>query len=87
MNRRFWLSRVSCAAVFWARPCGNRPTTEARRAGPELLHPNLGVRTVVDQLITPISIAFLGASDLLVLEKVTGQVKRVTNGAVVATDI
>ncbi len=36
-------------------------------------------------LITPISMAFLGANDFLVLEKNTGQVKRVVNGAVQGT--
>jgi glucose/arabinose dehydrogenase len=58
---------------------------KAQHVTPELLDPTLGVRTVVDQLTTPVSIAFLRMSDLLVLEKDTGRVKRVIDGVVVAT--
>jgi glucose/arabinose dehydrogenase len=54
----------------------------AQAAGPTMLDPSLAVRTVVSGLTTPTSIAFLGPSDLLVLEKNTGRVLRVTNGAV-----
>src|SRR5688500_8339342 len=55
-------------------------------AQPTMLHPRLGVRTVVSAgLELPTSIAFLGANDFLVLEKNTGKVKRVVNGAVQAT--
>jgi glucose/arabinose dehydrogenase len=50
--------------------------------GPAVVDPNLRVRTVVDGLVTPSSIAFLGPNDFLVAEKNTGQVKRVVNGAV-----
>lgn len=45
----------------------------------------LGVRTVTSGLVQPTSIAFLGQNDFLVLEKSTGQVKRVVNGAVQST--
>ena len=51
--------------------------------GPTMLHPLLGVRPVVRGLVTPTSMAFLGANDLLILEKISGRVKRVTDGAVV----
>jgi glucose/arabinose dehydrogenase len=50
--------------------------------GPTLLAPNLELRTVVDGLALPTSIAFLGSDDLLVLEKNSGQVKRVVNDVV-----
>jgi glucose/arabinose dehydrogenase len=50
--------------------------------GPSVVDPNLGVRTVVENLDQPTSMAFLGANDFLVLEKATGQVKRVVNGVV-----
>jgi glucose/arabinose dehydrogenase len=46
---------------------------------------NLNVRPVVTGLTMPTSMAFLGANDLLVLEKASGKVLRVTNGVVVAT--
>ena len=54
-------------------------------AAPEVLDPNLGVRTAASGLVTPISIAFLGQNDMLVLEKQTGMVKRVLNGVVTGT--
>jgi glucose/arabinose dehydrogenase len=52
---------------------------------PTLLVPDLALRTVVDGLALPTSIAFLGPNDLLVLEKNSGKVKRVVNGVVRAT--
>src|SRR5918999_19738 len=57
----------------------------AQSGGPEMLVRNLGVRTTVENLITPISMAFIGNNDFLVLEKNTGQVKRVVGGAVQGT--
>ena len=54
----------------------------AQNDSPEMLVPALQVRTVVDGLNVPISLAFLGAHDMLVLEKDTGRVKRVTAGVV-----
>jgi glucose/arabinose dehydrogenase len=47
-----------------------------------LTDPALAVSTVVGELMQPISMAFIGPNDFLVTEKATGQVKRVTNGAV-----
>lgn len=52
---------------------------------PEVLVPNLDVRTVISGLITPISIAFLADNDMLLLEKNTGKVLRVTDGTVQGT--
>jgi glucose/arabinose dehydrogenase len=52
---------------------------------PSLVDPNLRVRTVVEGLDQPTSMAFLGPNDFLVLEKATGQVKRVVNGVVQST--
>src|SRR5438874_8108005 len=46
-----------------------------------MLDPNLQVTTVLSTGITqPIGIVFLNANDFFVLEKASGQVKRVTNG-------
>ena len=53
--------------------------------GPTLVDPKLQVRTVVENLNQPTSMAFLGVSDFLVLEKPTGQVQRVTNGVLAST--
>lgn len=55
------------------------------QAGPEMLVPNLSVRTTISDLVTPISMAFIGSNDFLILEKNTGQVKRIVNGAVHST--
>lgn len=49
---------------------------------PSLVDPNLRVRTVIEGLDQPTSIAFLGPNDFFVLEKATGQVKRVVNEVV-----
>ena len=57
----------------------------AQSSAPEMLVPNLAVRTSVSDLITPISMAFLGANDFFVLEKNTGKVQRIVNGAVQST--
>jgi aldose sugar dehydrogenase len=51
-------------------------------AAPTMTDPALDVRTVVSGLVTPTSMAFIGSNDLLVLEKNTGLVMRVTNGAI-----
>jgi glucose/arabinose dehydrogenase len=57
----------------------------AQSSGPQMLEPSLDVRPVVTGLALPTSFAFLGPSDMLVLEKDTGRVRRVTNGNIVAT--
>lgn len=61
------------------------PRSVAQVTGPEMVDVNLKVRPVVSGLLTPINIAFLGANDFLVLEKATGKVQRVVNGAVQST--
>lgn len=53
--------------------------TAAPAQEPELLDPNLEVRTAVSGLSQPISMAFIGKGDMLVLEKASGQVKRVVD--------
>src|ERR671931_933925 len=66
-----------------------RSDAKAAPAGPTMLDPRLTVNTVVSGLTTPSSIAFVGSNDMLVLEKNTGKVLRVANGAVqgVALDL
>jgi glucose/arabinose dehydrogenase len=49
---------------------------------PEVVDPDLAVRTAASGLSQPVSIAFIGRDDLLVLEKASGQVKRVVDGEV-----
>src|SRR5213079_2866157 len=53
--------------------------------GPAVFDPNLKVTTVVSGLDQPTSMVFLGDGDFLVLEKATGRVQHVVNGAVVGT--
>ena len=54
----------------------------------KILDPTLQVTTVLNSGITqPIGIVFLSANDFLVLEKASGLVKRVTNGAVQGTPV
>lgn len=57
----------------------------ALEAVPAVLDPSLSVQTVASGLSQPTAMAFLGNNDFFVLEKATGQVKRVTNG--VATTV
>jgi len=50
---------------------------------PALLDPTLQVTTVLNSgIVQPIGIVFLGENDFLVLEKASGQVKRVINGVI-----
>ena len=56
--------------------------TAAQAQEPELLDPRLAVRTAVSGLSQPVSMAFIGKDDMLVLEKASGQVKRVVDGEV-----
>ena len=52
---------------------------------PTMLDSNLMVSTVVSGLSQPTSMAFIGSNDFFVLEKDTGRVRRVVNGAVQST--
>jgi aldose sugar dehydrogenase len=54
----------------------------AQAQAPEVLDQNLGVRTAASGLTQPVSMAFIGRGDAFVLEKASGQVKRVVNGTV-----
>jgi glucose/arabinose dehydrogenase len=57
----------------------------AQTSGPEMLRRGLGVRLVSSGLVTPVSLAFLGANDMLVIEKNTGRVQRVVGGTIQGT--
>src|SRR5204862_1029372 len=61
------------------------PSSVPTPQGPTMVDPNLQVTPVVSGLSQPTSMAFLGADDFLVLEKATGKVQHVTNGAVSGT--
>jgi aldose sugar dehydrogenase len=85
MSKRSWLGLACVAAVAALMADAMRVGVGAQVATPSMVDPSLGVRRVVGELEAPIGVAFLGANDLLVLEKNSGRVKRVTGGAVVAT--
>jgi glucose/arabinose dehydrogenase len=53
--------------------------------GPTMSDPGLGVRILARNLNQPIALAAIGVNDLFVLEKASGKVLRVTNGAVQST--
>lgn len=57
----------------------------AQTSGPEMLRRGLGVRLVSSGLVTPVNLAFLGANDMLVIEKNTGRVQRVVDGTIGGT--
>jgi aldose sugar dehydrogenase len=61
------------------------PALVAAQDGPEMTVSDLTVAPVVSGLVTPTSMAFIGDDDLLVLEKNTGKVVRVTGGAIAGT--
>ncbi len=84
MSRWFWLNRICCAAVL----CGAAAfavTNSTQAQGAQILDATLGVRAVVGGLTTPIGLAFPGAAEMFVVEKDTGQVKLIKNGAVDST--
>ena len=58
---------------------------QAQAPLPTLVDPNLAVREASPHLTLPIGIAFIGSSDMLVLEKDSGKVQRVTGGALAGT--
>lgn len=52
---------------------------------PVMLDPNLTVTPVISGLNQPTSMAFIGLNDFFVLEKTTGKVQRIVNGALQST--
>jgi uncharacterized protein (TIGR03118 family) len=61
------------------------PTSLPPPEGPTLTDSNLQVTTVVSGLDQPTGMVFLGPGEFLALEKASGKVKRVLNGAVMET--
>ena len=55
------------------------------QTGPSMLVPNLAVRTAVSGLTQPTAMAFIGPNQFFILEKASGQVELVSNGAVTKT--
>jgi aldose sugar dehydrogenase len=66
-------------------PVPATPAPAADTAAPSLVDANLQLRAVVTGLDQPTGIAFLGANDFLALEKGSGRIQRIVNGAVQGT--
>jgi glucose/arabinose dehydrogenase len=73
-----WMRRGAALAV--TAPMALAGTAAGQAPEPEVLDPDLEVRTAASGLSQPTSMAFIGHGDFLVLEKASGQVKRVRDG-------
>ncbi len=84
---KFLKLTVVCAvaSILTLMIAGGPHRSVQAQSGPSMLVPNLAVRTVVSGLTQPTSMAFLGDNQFFVVEKATGQVKLVVNGAVQST--
>jgi aldose sugar dehydrogenase len=70
-----WAACAACSAMGTAARADSIPVT--------ILDPNLQVTTILNTgLNQPIGIVFLGPNDFFVLEKASGQVRRVINGVI-----
>jgi aldose sugar dehydrogenase len=85
IGRLFFLMAVALLAALSLINFSETGNKVEAQVSPSMLVPNLEVRTVTSGLVTPITMAFLGTNDFLVLEKNTGKVKRVVNGVVQST--
>jgi aldose sugar dehydrogenase len=82
--RRHVLRRAVVPAVL-AGAMALAAQAQAQDPDPTVRDPALEVHPVVSGLESPIGVAFLDDDDFLVLEKATGRVKRVQDGAVTGT--
>jgi glucose/arabinose dehydrogenase len=77
--------RAPSALAWLAALC--LTTGTASHAAPVLTDPALAVTTTVSGLSQPIGLAFIGPGDMLVAEKGSGQVRRVTGGVLQPTPV
>lgn len=80
---RFGLLSVTLLAALMALPAFNEDARLRAQppSGPTMLDANLSVRVAATRLSLPTTMAFIGTNDFLVLEKATGRVQRIVNGA------
>ncbi|MGZ5471166.1 MAG: hypothetical protein ACXWE0_05795, partial [Nitrososphaeraceae archaeon] len=78
---------VTCASLIYIDNIGEIEAQSTKKLKepsiPILKDTNLKTELIVDKLKFPSGMEFIGNDDLLVIEKNTGKVKRVTNGEVV----
>src|SRR5665809_59 len=79
---------LTCASLIYIDNIGDIDAQSTKKAKKEpsipiLRDTNLKTELIVDKLKFPSGMEFIGNDDLLVIEKNTGKVKRVTNGEVV----
>jgi aldose sugar dehydrogenase len=79
--RGCWRTGSYLAGLALLLTCGTFNLT----AEPAVVDRNLEIKTVIDGLITPTTLAFLGPDDFLILEKNTGRVLRIQNGNIHST--
>ena len=77
---------ISLSAAFTLLTVGSSWTSHAQE-GPALVDRHLSVSTVVEGLDSPTSMAFIDEDDILVLEKASGLVRRVTEGEIQTTPV
>ncbi|MBE7498961.1 MAG: PQQ-dependent sugar dehydrogenase [Verrucomicrobiales bacterium] len=77
--------RTGCIALACGALLG--PLARADSIPATVLDPNLQVTTFLSGLSQPIGIVFLAPDDLLVLEKASGQIKRVIGGVVQSSPV
>jgi glucose/arabinose dehydrogenase len=73
------------AALCCAAVAGSAVPLRAQTPLPRVVDPNLAVRRVVGGLSQPTTMSFIGTNDFLVLEKASGKVQRVVDGAIHST--
>ncbi len=84
-NKRF--SVAACLMVALALIVSLSPgrLATAQDNGPAVMDDDLSVRTVLSSLVTPIGMAFIDEAHMFVIEKNTGKVLHVADGAVAGT--
>ena len=81
-GKGFWIRAGSLAlSIMLLLSFSAPPSAAAQSSGPTMLTSQLGVRTFLTGLTTPTTMAFLSSSELFVLEKSTGKVQYILNGA------
>jgi glucose/arabinose dehydrogenase len=85
-TRQFQFGYALIATAFALCTIITRPAG-AQVVAPTVVDPGLDVRTAASGFVTPVSMAFIGANEMLVLEKNTGKVQHVVGGAIVGTAI